>query len=864
MESILSHNINKWSRSKLSALIKGCMSDPPICIGLQEVKRLACPSLPGYNSLSMLTKPVHGVATLVRDDVKVESLCCMHNIIICKVTCANDIFIHVNLYNPWSERFNWPELFSVFERFDVSKTIISGDFNFTENDLEYEKICLFFSSFDIIPCQGESGFTCRGSTKPDLVFVNKDLVARFVICNQIDNSDHLPLLIKFNLNTSVHNSIFDQPVIAVSRCHKNILIKIIDSVDIFAIDRIANNNNDFFLALEVAILHELCLRGLIKFKESRPVLMRKFACQDIKRILCNAVRRSDRLKYVKILTSNNSSGFSFKEVAKALGKAEEGFCLPQLVPHVFSPRIRCSLDFSAAEVKERIGSLDVKKSTGISCINARLLKLTPHSWHVILANRFNLISVSEYPIFFRVRKLVGVPKSDGSPRPIAILSALAKLYDAGLADRLQTASSHLLPPSQTAYQKNVRGCEENIFIVKSVCQKYPDVIMLFSDFSKAFNSMPNKIIEKSLDQLGISDSLIAAVLDSIEYYAVADVVSGEFLGLVRGQPQGACQSGFIFLLCIRLLSLELDQFPKIKPLFLGNRPISHGGFADDCVGLTRCLRDAFVFCRILISWSVRSGMPLNLSKCKYISNGQYILPFKRTNSYKYLGVTISLSKSGRFDFTRPFNTNTIITCKISDTIFHIPTPDSLCDIIRSFNMGPFGLHICYSEIFRTSSTIGDVTLFFNRFDSHWIQILKKFCNIDGNSTIISINRISAEFCLGYYRCGPAIVRFAADFVDYVLQRPADSYVRLAFDENLDCSLDLKFAKYFLLKKAQKIPRPKISKNHWGFCRKYLRTLVGPIFLSVDSCKNSKIDHLRILISQKKYCEATCLAESMSS
>ena len=862
MDSIVSFNINKWSREKLSALVSSCMSDLPICVGLQEVKRLSSPSIPGYNSISNISKPIHGVTTLVRDDVKTSSISCDHNIIVVKIVCDHDTFIFINIYNPWKDRHDWRQLLSVIKDLDETKVVVAGDFNFSDRDREFEDICLFFSSLDIIPCPGESGATCRGSTRPDHCFVNKDLIARSRIGCQILGSDHLPLLISFNLNSSIHKALFDQPVIAVSRCHKRVLIDIIDSIDIFSIDRLASDNNDFFVALELAILHELCNRDLVKFKDPRPVLLRNYARQDVKRILCDAIKRSDRLKYVKILTSCNSSGFSFCEVASALSKAEEGFCLPQLVPHSCRARIRCSLEFSAVEVKERIDKLDIKKSTGISCINARLLKLTPHSWHVILACRFNSISVSEYPIFFRVRKLVGVPKSDGTPRPIAILSAIAKLYDAGLADRLQDASSHFLPPSQTAYQKNVRGCEENVFIAKCLSQKYPDLIMLFSDFSKAFNSMPNKVIEKSLDELGISDSLIAAVLDSIEFYAVADVVSGEFLGLVRGQPQGGCQSGFIFLLCIRLLSLELDSFPKLKPLYLGNKPISHGGFADDCVGFALCLRDALILCRILISWSVRSGMPLNLSKCKYISNGQYILPFKRCNSYKYLGVTISL-KNSKFNFSRPFNTNSIITCKVSDTFYNIPNSDSLCDIIRSFNMGPFGLHICYSEIFRISRTVGDVTKFFNKWDSHWIQILKKFCNISDEKIIISTNRIAAEFNLAFYRCGPSIIRFAADFVDYISQRPSDSYASLALSEDLDCCLDLKFARFFLHNKALSIPKSKISTMHWGNCRKSLRTLVGPIFLSIDSNKKSEIDSLRILILQKRFCEAAVLARSIN-
>ena len=867
MQRIISFNINKWSRTKLSRLVEANLDDPPICIGLQEVKRLSCPTLPGYKTISNIDKSVHGVATLISDDMHAKSIFCSHNVCICLVSNESDSLLLINLYNPWSERFSWRDSFSCIQDClnsdDHSKVVVCGDFNFVATDLEYEKICLFFSSFGVIPCPGDSGPTCRFKTRPDHIFCNHDLIARSVICDPIPGSDHLPVAVSLNFNSEIHSMLFNQPVISVRRCHKSVLIEIIDEIDILTIDRSASSNHDFFMALEISILHSLCRHDLIKFKESTPVLLRKYASTDVKKILGNALKRSDRLKYVKILTSNNSSGFSFDEVSKALAKAEEGPCLPQLVPHRFSNRIRCSLDFSPSEIKSRIEDLDVKKSNGISCISARILKLVPHLWHIVIANRFNIISVGQYPVLFRVRKLVGVPKSDGTPRPIAILAALAKLYDAGLADRLQSASKIFLPPSQTAYQSHIRGCEENIFVTKVLSQKYPDLIMLFSDFSKAFNSMPNKVIEKSLDDLGISDSLIAAILDSIEYYAVADVVTGQFLGLVRGQPQGGCQSGFIFLLCIRLLSAELDNFPKIKPLFLGDRRICHNGFADDCVGFARCLRDGLVLCKIIISWSVRSGMPLNLGKCKYLSKGQYILPFKRADSYKYLGVTISLKK-GTFIFTRPFNTNSIITCKISDSLHHISDANSLCDIIRSFNMGPFALHICYSEAFRLSLEIGHSTKFFNKWDSHWIAILKKFCNIRDDNVILSTNRIASELCLGFYRCGPAVVRYAADFVDYASCRPCDSYVSLALAENFDCCLDLKFAKTVLQKKALSIPRQKIPSNHWSFCRKSLRTLVGPIFLSVNQNHSNVCDKLRILINQKKFCEAAIFARSLQS
>ena len=679
-------------------------------------------------------------------------------------------------------------------------------------------------------------------------------------------SDHCPLLVDFNFCNSSHSILFNLPIICVSKCNDLVLSKIIKNINILDIDRRSVCDNDFFVALEIRMLAEFSKNNLLKFRNDKRFDLKHFSSLDACKIIKNAVSRSDRLKFIKMLTADKSSGFDFEKVAEALIKAEQGECLPQLINHNFNhKRVRHHLFFTPEEIKEKIVKLNVNKSVGLSCVSARLLKLTPHVWHSVLAARFNSISVNSYPVVFRIRKLVGVPKSDGSPRPIAVLAALCKIYDMGLNERLQSAAGKLLPKSQTAYQENVRGCEENIFTAKALVQKYPHIVLMFADFSKAFNSMPNLVIEDSLAVLGISDALIAAVLDSIEYYAVCDLETGKFVKLVRGQPQGSCQSGFIFLLCIRRLSLELDAFPKENPLFIGKTPICHLGFADDKVLAALGLRDSTVLCRVLIAWSIKVGMPLNIGKCKFICRENLILPFKKCNSYKYLGVTISLDKNN-FTFTRPYNSNNLIACRISDTLSSIPNVSSFRDILRSFHMGPFALHIAYSDKFRLCKTIGDVTSSFTKFDSHWINLSKNFCGLGNNDKcFLSINRIASEFRLAFYRAGPALIRYTFSFIEYLQSRPTDCYANIVLSDesNLDVCQDILYAYHTLAPLAKSIPKFPVIENHWSCCRLNIRKRIAYFFLSVDHENFGEIrDSIRVLVHGKKFCELKELLDSI--
>ncbi|XP_043470936.1 uncharacterized protein LOC122504103 [Leptopilina heterotoma] len=152
---------------------------------------------------------------------------------------------------------------------------------------------------------------------------------------------------------------------------------------------------------------------------------------------------------------------------------------------------------------------------------------------------------------------VKVPQQPGDYRPIAILSSLSKVLEKVVFYQLNkfVETNDVLSPFQSGYRKGfstqtlLAGATDDI--CKAIDQKKVTIVVFF-DFSKAFDSVPHTILLSKLKAIGLSGSVIrwfASYLSGRTQAVVGpDGELSEWGHIGTGVPQGSVLGPLLFLL----------------------------------------------------------------------------------------------------------------------------------------------------------------------------------------------------------------------------------------------------------------------------------------------------------------------------
>ena len=321
----------------------------------------------------------------------------------------------------------------------------------------------------------------------------------------------------------------------------------------------------------------------------------------------------------------------------------------------------------------------------------------------------------------------------------------------------------------------------------------------------------------------------------------------------------------LFLLCIGSLSEAFQNCDLEKPILLDGAKITSLFFADDCAIFARCEADAKTLAKAILKWSEENGIPLNLGKCRSLCNAKCDFvppsPFLKCDSYNYLGVLLSLSDDGNVVLSRNPHKSLLLAHKLSPGSQRIPDCETLRDIIRSFHMGPYALHICLANEIAAARAPIELSRNLFRYDKFMIKIVADYCGL--SHTKLSLNRISSELRLAQARCGPALIRYASDFYCYLSELPLSSAESVTVSAIHSNSVSFKKLAYCHSVLKPQLPKTKmcpIPETHWLNAPKYIRKVVAEIFLGTDHDKfRPKAETLRGLIANKLFMEAKSLA-----
>lgn len=326
--------------------------------------------------------------------------------------------------------------------------------------------------------------------------------------------------------------------------------------------------------------------------------------------------------------------------------------LPRLPPLHSDDSLFCSED----KIFDMLSHLDISKAAGPDGISARMLKETAISITSMITTIFNMsISTGVLPAQWKKSLVVPIPKSGDSSnpanyRPISLLSIVSKLLERHICDLL--LDHFEVSPQQWGFQE---GKSTTNAILSAVSDWYIqlengfEVLAVFFDLQKAFDSVPHSLLLQKLYVLGIPCHLIRWIANYLYDRSQQVAVDGElspYTSVVSGVPQGSVLGPILFLIYIDgLCGIHLSSGNTVlfaDDLLLHNR-ISQ---LSDFIALQKDVDE-------LCNWLNNYSLTLNAKKCKslLISRKKQPIeapvinvkghPLERVTAYKYLGILIT-------------------------------------------------------------------------------------------------------------------------------------------------------------------------------------------------------------------------------
>lgn len=280
------------------------------------------------------------------------------------------------------------------------------------------------------------------------------------------------------------------------------------------------------------------------------------------------------------------------------------------------------ITISISDIYTELSLLNPNRGPGPDNIHPLFLK----NCSFILARPLHLIfneSLNQglFPSFWKTCFVVPIHKAGDKSnvknyRPISISDAIPKVFEKLVTKQLSTVFNPIIVNEQFGFCP-YKNTELNLLTytnyISEALETGVEVHSVYTDFTKAFDRVPHKLLLGKLDALGVSGAMLdwigSYLGDRSQVVRVNNFLSNEIM-VPSGVPQGSHIGPLLFNLYVNDVS---TCFTSCKFLM----------FADDLkVFRTVCAPED---CRSLqgdldglVSWCLNNGMELNVSKCKFM------------------------------------------------------------------------------------------------------------------------------------------------------------------------------------------------------------------------------------------------------
>jgi Reverse transcriptase (RNA-dependent DNA polymerase) len=160
-------------------------------------------------------------------------------------------------------------------------------------------------------------------------------------------------------------------------------------------------------------------------------------------------------------------------------------------------------------------------------------------------------------------------------RPITLLSCSYKIISGAVAMRIESVILRIIGRGQKGFikGKNIHMCNMNVMDnISMAWGRGEEVGVLCVDFNKAFDSVEHNVILKVFEFFNFGQIMIKIISTLLRNRNGRVILTEGFsrdFKIERGTPQGDRSSPYIFILCIEVLLLKLEQLSQRDDIRLG-------------------------------------------------------------------------------------------------------------------------------------------------------------------------------------------------------------------------------------------------------------------------------------------------------
>ena len=352
-----------------------------------------------------------------------------------------------------------------------------------------------------------------------------------------------------------------------------------------------NDPRDFLTAVR---LHNRVKKASEKSKSFRETCRQERAFQNnpwsYSKSICNTTSSKVSPKF-----SSDTCLSHFKPSFEA--QANPSYAtLPRWVPETMPlPDTLSSFDLSPIrprEIRSILKKLSKPSAPGPDSISYTHLKRLP-STHHFLATLFSMILLrsQQAPKIWcigdiRLIHKKGNPKEPENFRPIALTSAVGKLFHRILASRIETyvlQNKIIDPRLQKGFLSGISGVQEHILTVNAIIdnakEKGLPLCATFVDLRNAFGSIPHKLIHDMLVYIDVPPQIVTYI-DNAYSKLIASISTRQWVTpsfkISRGTFQGDTLSPLLFLLCFHPILSYAEKLPSTSSEMTQTLPNSSG------------------------------------------------------------------------------------------------------------------------------------------------------------------------------------------------------------------------------------------------------------------------------------------------
>ena len=211
-------------------------------------------------------------------------------------------------------------------------------------------------------------------------------------------------------------------------------------------------------------------------------------------------------------------------------------------------------------------------------------------------------------------------------RPISLLPILSKVMERYIYNKIYPVLKPLIHSSQHGFSSH-RSTATQLTMIQNYIGKVMDdggqVDCIYLDFSKAFDSVPHRLLLHKIQMFGICGRLhkwLASYLEGRQQRVVINGAESSLLDVVSGVPQGSILGPLLFLLYVNDMPNVVDK-DSLTGLFADDAKVCrHIKSLRDCQILQNDLK-------LLNEWAKKWGMKFNPQKCQCLTFTRKRNPF---------------------------------------------------------------------------------------------------------------------------------------------------------------------------------------------------------------------------------------------